>query len=123
MANDTTDEEKAVLGAIELKRIQLEQDVLKTEAAWEEAKLRLSAFRASALALWGPPRAPRALKSNDLSVRRWWRRCCLKGSRELRLFAGLGLWITWLAMISTAYARGARNRAPKRCLLHHLLKT
>ena len=53
MANDTTDEEKAVLGAIELKRIQLEQDVLKTEAAWEEAKLRLSAFRASALAALG----------------------------------------------------------------------
>ena len=53
MANDTTDEEKAVLGAIELKRIQLEQDVLKTEAAREEAKLRLSAFRASALAALG----------------------------------------------------------------------
>lgn len=56
MADNYTDEmckEEEVLAAIELKRSQLEQDVVTTEAAWEEAKLRLSTFRASALSALG----------------------------------------------------------------------
>lgn len=51
MTNDT--EENDVLAAIELRRTQLEQDVVTKEAAWEEAKLRLSTFRASALSALG----------------------------------------------------------------------